>query len=385
MALNIPNALFALTFPGTILYYVAISMHVIPPIGAGYFGLMCVMSLLFLTPAYMAEALKTGKIPKTDFTFFAFILLFSVVVLWHGLQSSDKTLMTWHLVSIAQSLSVFLLCKPAFASSDKVSPVISIAWLLATISILTITIDGRFSLRETADDVGSIPSYQTFALCYMVTSIFMANTINHRKIRYAIHAVALVCLYLNSARSEFAGYIFFIGILEFLSYKNKSTPVILATIILGLSFTAIITGVVELPESRITALADLKQDNSSNERDRMARDGMEKIFESPLTGAYGEYEEGGYIHNIMSVWQETGFLGALFFLFMLGVPVAKLISAIIAEQSSHKDNVAISILLTAILLLIAGKYFTYLLVPAALAAYSCLNKNRYPLASDNKI
>jgi O-antigen ligase len=161
--------------------------------------------------------------------------------------------------------------------------------------------------------------------------------------------------------------------------------VILATILLGLSFTAIITGVVELPESRITALADLKQDNSSNERDRMARDGMEKIFESPLTGAYGEYEEGGYIHNIMSVWQETGFLGALFFLFMLGVPVAKLISAIIAEQSSHKDNVAISILLTAILLLIAGKYFTYLLVPAALAAYSCLNKNRYPLASDNKI
>lgn len=385
MSLKIHNALFALTFPGTILYYVAVSMHLIPPIGPGYFGLMCALSLMVLTPIYIAGVLKTGKLPTTDFTLFSFLLFFGLVVFWHGIQSSDSFLMTWHLVSIAQSLSVFFLCKRALESSDRISPTISIGWMLASICILTVTVDGRFSLRETTDDVGTIPSYQTFALCYMLTSMFIAKTIKNRNIRYALHVITLACLFINSARSEFAGYIFFFGILEFLSYKNKSTPIILASIIIGISFTAIVTGAVQLPESRITALADLNQDNSSNERDRMARAGIDKIIESPVFGAYGQYEEGGYIHNIMSVWQETGIFGALFFIAMIGVPTAKLSYQIIGGRSNHSTHVAISILLTTILLLVAGKYFTYLLVPAALAAYSCLNKNRYPLASDNKI
>lgn len=383
MALNIPNAFFALTFPGTILYYVAISMHLIPPIGPGYFGLMCALSLMFLTPIYIAGALKTGTIPTTDFTFFSFLLFFGLVVFWHGIQSSDRFLMTWHLVSIAQSLSVFFLCKRALESSDRISPTISIGWILASICILTVTVDGRFSLRETTDDVGTIPSYQTFALCYMLTSMFIATTIKNRKFRYVLHVVALACLYINSARSEFAGYIFFIGILEFLSYKNKSTPLILASIIIGLSFTAIVTGIVELPESRITALADLNQDNSSNERDRMAREGIEKILDSPIFGAYGQYEEGGYIHNIMSVWQETGILGALFFFAMLLIPASKLAYQIIDGRSNHRTNVAISILLTAILLLVAGKYFTYLLVPAALAFYSSATREKLSAQLDS--
>ncbi|SFW63557.1 hypothetical protein SAMN03159439_03241 [Pseudomonas sp. NFACC04-2] len=370
MAIRISTMLFAITFPGTILYYVAVSKHLIPPISSGYFGLMCIVSLLLALPSYAYDALKTGRLQITDLSFFLFLLFFAMIVFWHGAQSSDKSLMSWHLVSIAQSVAVFLLCKRAFTNSDKISSVIAIGWLLASLCIMTVTVDGRFSLRETADDVGAIPSYQTFALCYMITSVFLAKTIDSRKLRYIVHSVSLICLYLNSARSEFAGYLFFLGVLEFLSYRNKSTPIIVASIVITISFVAIVTGSVKLPESRITALANLNSDNSSNERDRMAREGLDKIFNSPIIGAYGQYEEGGYIHNIMSVWQETGILGAIFFISILSAPTAMSIAKVLKRRSYHDTHVALSLLLTAILLLVAGKYFTYLLVPAALAVYS---------------
>lgn len=376
MAIQLPTALFALTFPGTILYYAAISTHVMPPIGTGFFGLMCAVSLLFLAPTYITKILRNGKIPTIDFSFIMFLVFFLTIVLWHGLHAPDKTVMTWHIVSIAQSMSVFLLCKSTLESSKQISPTIFTGWLLATICILTVTVDGRFSLREISDDAGTIPSYQTFALCYMLTSVVIANTITGRNSRYALHGVTIACLYTISARSEFVGYIFFIATLEFLSFKKKSTPIILASIVIGLSLIAIVAGMIELPESRITALADLEQDNSSNERDRIAREGMNKIFESPIFGAYGQYEEGRYIHNIMSAWQETGIIGMLFFFAMLGVPTAKLVSKIIRGGTSHNTNLAMSILLTTILLLVAGKYFTYLLVPAALAAYSAASKEK---------
>lgn len=370
MVIRISNIVFSLTFPGTILYYVAISQHIFPPINSGFFGIMCTLSLLTMLPLYIINAFSAGKIQPIDFAFFLFLGAFALIVVWHGAQTPDKSLMTWHLVSIAQSIAVFLLCKKTFSDTENSSWIITLSWIAASACILIFSKDGRFALREMSGDVGIIPSYQTFALCYMVTTTFIITKVKSRSLRYIVHIIALTCLYINSARSEFAGYLFFAALLEFLSYKNKSTPIILAFIIFSFAIVAITTEAVKLPESRITALADLQNDNSSNERDRMSKEGIEKIFESPITGAYGQYEEGGYIHNIMSVWQETGIFGALFFILLITTPALRGITEILSRKPDHLSIVGLSLILTTILLLVAGKYFTYLLVPTALALCS---------------
>lgn len=370
MATKISNTLFALTFPGTILYYVATSQHLFPPINAGFFGLMCGLSLITVFPLYIFDTFRLGKIQSTDCAFFLFLIFFALIVAWHGTQTSDKSLMTWHLTSIAQSIAVFILCKKTFTTQENYSKLIALFWLASSACILIFSEGGRFALRETSGDVGVIPSYQTFALCYMITTIYIVTKISWRHIRLTIHIIALTCLYINSARSEFAGYAFFAALLEFLSYKKKSTPIFLAIVAAGFTFTAITSDVVKLPQSRITALADLQNDNSSNVRDRISREGIDKILESPLTGAYGQYEEGEYIHNIMSAWQETGLIGALFFIILIGAPALKGIVDLFSGESRHISMVGLSLILTTILLLIAGKYFTYLLVPAALAICS---------------
>lgn len=379
MSIRIHHILFALTFPGTILYYVAISQHAFPPISAGFFGLMCILSLTLALPLYAGETLKTGKIQIIDSAFFFFLGAFALIVIWHGVQSADNSLMSWHLASIAQSIAVFVLCKKTFSTKENGSTLITIFWLAASACILIFSENGRFALRSMVTDVGIIPSYQTFALCYMVTTTFVATRVHLRSLRYIVHLLALICLYVNSARSEFAGYMFFAAVFEFLSHKKKSTPIILAFITLGLAFLAITSEAVKLPESRITALADLQNDYSSNERDRMSGEGIKKIFDSPITGAYGQYEEGEYIHNIMSVWQETGLLGALFFMFILLTPALRGMADVLSGESSRLSLAGLSLILTTILLLIAGKYFTYLLVPTALALYSA--SKRKPIQS----
>lgn len=370
MAIRISNILFSLTFPGTILYYVAISQHILPPINSGFFGLMCSLSLLTILPLYIVKTFRAGRIQSIDFAFFLFLSVFATIVVWHGAQAPEKSLMTWHLVSIAQSIAVFILCKETFSDKESNSWIITLSWIAASACIFIFSKDGRFALREISDEAGIIPSYQTFALCYMVTTVFIAIKAKLRLLRHTVHIIALACLYINSARSEFAGYIFFAALLEFLNYKNKSTPIILAFTILSLVLVAITTDAVKLPESRITALADLQNDNSSNERDRMSKEGIEKIFESPMSGAYGQYEEGGYIHNIMSVWQETGLLGALFFIALITIPALRGIADVISGKSDYRSAAGLSLILTTILLLVAGKYFTYLLVPTALALCS---------------
>lgn len=361
--------LFALLFPGTILYYVAVTSHVMPPLVSGYFGAICVLSLLILFPLSVWNVLRGGRVERVAFSYMLFLLFFTAIVIWNGLFG-DSSVMTWHLVSVLQSLTVFMLCKRVFSYSVGTSRIILLCWLAASICMLTFTVDGRFMLRAMADDVGQIPSYQTFALCYFIATVFIVGSVTNRQLRMGVHVVALACLYINSARSEFAGYVFFALLLEFLSYRKKLTPVIIGAVVIGLLSVMLATGGVVIPESRIATLVNLEEDNSNSERDRMAREGMEKIFNSPIVGAYGEYEEGGYIHNVMSVWQETGVVGGLFFTLLAFLPLIQGCVNYIFGSSTHHSNIAISLLATSILLLIVGKYFTYLMLPAALAIYA---------------
>ncbi|WP_156331349.1 O-antigen ligase domain-containing protein [Pseudomonas kilonensis] len=367
--LKISQYLFALLFPGTILYYVAVTSHIIPPLAGGYFGVICALSLLILFPLSVWDVLRRGRMELVEFSYTLFLFFFTAIVIWNGVFGGSSV-MAWHLVSVLQSLAVFTLCKRVFSHSVEGSRVIFLCWLAASICILTFTLDGRFILRGMADDVGQIPSYQTFALCYFIATVFIVRSATSRQLRMGVHIVALACLYINSARSEFAGYVFFALLLEFLSCRKKFTPIIIGAIVIGLSSIMLTTGGISIPESRVATLVNLQEDNSNNERDRMAREGMEKIFNSPIVGAYGEYEEGGYIHNVMSVWQETGIVGGVFFALLAFLPFIQGCVNYSFRGSTHQSNIAISLLATSILLLIVGKYFTYLMLPAALAIYA---------------
>lgn len=367
---TLPYIFFILLFPGTIIYYVAITSGAFPPLSSGYFGIVSAGSLALLTPIYAWNTIKHGKINSAELLYLCFLLFFSSVVLINRSSSNDSDTFTWHMISIAQSLSVFLICKGAARTESRPGMVLIASWALVSACMMYFTVGGRFSLREMSDQ-GQIPSYQTFALCYFLLSFMMISGIKHIGLRIVVNLVAITCLYINGARSEFVGYIIFSSFFEFLISKNKGIPLISAIIILTSATIVASSGIIELPESRITNLIDLQNDNSSNERDRIASEGLNKILNSPILGDYGNYEKGEYIHNILSAWLDLGIAGIILLIITLAIPTSNLILSISVGPRQNQETLAVfSMLISSILLLLVGKYFTYLMIPAAIGFYS---------------
>lgn len=76
-------------------------------------------------------------------------------------------------------------------------------------------------------------------------------------------------------------------------------------------------------KSRHLQLFDYKESSSWKEREYMYQINVQKIFEHPLTGAYGshfELGEGAYIHNILSAWQQFGILGFILYIIIIAMP-----------------------------------------------------------------
>ncbi|HCF3280595.1 O-antigen ligase domain-containing protein [Pseudomonas aeruginosa] len=367
-----PYILFLLLFPGTILYYVATTNGLIPALITGYFGKTSTAALAILAPLYLWTTLRTGRIAVIDLTYFGFLLFFLCIVIFN--KEEESYIFTWHMVSIAQCAAVFLICKGAFRVNRLPGLALKTAWIASSACILIFTVDGRFSLRELPSDVDKIPGYQTFALCYLLLSVVLVTGVRSLPTRCIAHAVAIACLYINGARSEFVAYALFAATYEFLSSKNKGLPILALIIVAAGSVATISSGIVEIPDSRVANLLDLQHDNSSNERSRIASEGLNKIMESPILGSYGKYEKGEYIHNILSAWNDLGLFGFLFILIISIGPAAKLgINIALGRAQTNREISAFSILAVTIVLLLVGKYFTYLLLPAALGLYSSSN------------
>ncbi|TYO83315.1 O-antigen ligase domain-containing protein [Pseudomonas sp. CK-NBRI-02] len=367
--LNAQYLLFLLLFPGTILYYVAITSGVFPPLPAGYFGIVSAGALAMLFPMYAWAHIKTLRINATDLSYMLFLLYFLLIATINR-SSSDDYMFAWHLTAIAQSISVFLICKGVAGTYSRPRILLLFSWIIVSACMMYYTVGGRFSLREMSD-LNHIPSYQTFALCYFLLSFLIVYQTSKRWVRLPIILVSFACLYINGARSEFLGFVLFAAIFELLLSKNKAIPFIAAISIAMLSILVASSGIVELPESRITNLIDLQNDNSSRERERIASEGVERIMENPIFGDYGNYEKGEYIHNILSAWHDLGLAGFLFVIAIVGAPTLKLLIMISSGQRLSKQSLAIfALLVCSALLLFAGKYFTYLMIPAALGFYS---------------
>lgn len=363
--------LFIFICPGTILYYVAITSQIIPPVTGGYFGSSTAVALIVLIPTYLLTLLRTGQTQKTDIYYFGFLLYFASVALINLAHSSESATFTWHMIAIAQCVSIFLVCKGVIRAQKLPGKLLTLSWVVTSICMMSITVGGRFSLREISPNLAEIPSYQTFALCYFLLSFVMIVGTKSVAVRTVINVIAIICLYMNGARSEFVAYILFAAIYEFLCSRTKSLPVLAATVVVMSAIAIINSGAVELPESRIISLIDLENDKSSNERNKISSQGMERIFNSPLLGDYGNYPKGEYIHNILSVWHDLGLAGLVFMVLLILSPMIRLATAIISGvRQDRLVYASLAILLSATVLLIVGKYFTYLMIPAALGFYS---------------
>lgn len=356
-----------LLFPGTFFYHTALGLGYITPFFGGYISIMCALTAAPLLFIYLIEVLHSRTIKKSDAVFFIFIAVFGLTAGSHALSGLHVENAQNHLLAIVNLLAYYMVFRQINPVDDSFKKALIFSTLAMSSVIFFYSMGGRFSIREYAADPDTVAKYQTFAMAYICPLILSISKCKNLKSRLALFTIGFVSLYLNSARSEFVAIAAFYIIFETSISKYRSITPISIALAGALAVGALLHFNADSASNRVSNLANLSQDGSSNVRDEIAREGIAKIYENPLLGDYGNYEGGFYIHNILSAWQDFGVIGFLYFCFMLLAPLiifAK--KSLLLKDRSRGTALCLAILATTMLLLIFGKHYSYPLVAVAL-------------------
>lgn len=360
-------------FPGTFFYQSLVGLGYIPAFAGGYFGIASFVIFCVLAIRFFYSTLVLARLQLFDALYFGFLLYFACIVLFNAFVVGKEIYLEWHLASIIQCAAVYLIFKGIGKDS---APTRILSWLsigAMTAFIFVMSENGVFSIAAISESKEGVSSYQGFALNYMLTALVALVSTKSRLVRIFAHPIFALALYMNGARSEFVAFVMFAVLFEVCNSSFKVMSAFVAVSVLSVVGSLLYFGVIMLPENRVTTLLNLSENNSAQVRVKLSEAGFSKIIESPVLGDYGNYDKGYYIHNILSAWLDLGFVGFLYFVLLIFIPLIFMAFKVaVKKKSDAKNAFMFASLFSCFVLLVAGKYFTYLMMPAVLGYYSAV-------------
>lgn len=372
-------AFFAL-FPAFFFYHTALGTGLISPFLGGYFSWVALAFTPMVTLVYLSLLRKDADyLTWMDIAFFGYLMYFAFVVLFNLVQGADEELVRDHLVSIIQFASIFLIFRTAEFNRPYVLATLVVSLLAMSGLIFYLSIDGNFYLKreDSSFNTESLASYQGFARSYFVTAVAAVVFLKPLVLRLLIYSVAIPALFLNGARSELIGLAVFMVLSECVGARNRLLIIASALGVIALVAMNLDHLLALLPSNRTLELFDASGDTSWQARNYLLSHGLRTIADHPLLGDYGSYVPvggaGGYIHNILSAWVDTGLFGFLYLLALILIPLVS-VSYEMATRSAaetSKDLILVfGLLASATLLVFTAKNFTDPLIPIALGRYA---------------
>lgn len=360
-----------LLFPGAFFYHAAVGLNYIGPFFSGYIsivGSICALTLIIYS---LLSTLTRMKINKRDVAFYAFMIFYSLTTIYHYIIGEQQENAHNNIILIINLLACYAIFKNINSTDDSYKNILISLSLAMSAIIIYHAEGGAFVLGTSVDSSVSVANYQTMALAYLPPTILSIAKSELKLTRYFLFIVSTYCLFLNGARSEFVAILIFFVAFEATLSKRKISAAFIATAaaITTIASTLLLSS--ENDDNRTVRLANLSEDNSSNVRDQILQDGLEKILNSPILGDYGNYEPGLYIHNILSAWQDLGIIGFVYFCLMIAIPTIYFARLSLLKRLNSRDVALCSGMLAAtIILLLYGKYFAYPLVAITLGIVS---------------
>ncbi|WP_158368235.1 O-antigen ligase family protein [Candidatus Williamhamiltonella defendens] len=360
-------------FPGAFFYHVGTGLGYIPRVLGGYISIVGASLLFIFLANSVLTTIKNRTVKKHDLAFYIFIVSFGAISAYSYINGKHVENAQKNFLLCINLFVCFYIFKNINLTDESFKKIITTATLLMSTTILYLSSGGRFSIDFLSSTPEIVANYQTFALAYICPLALTIGKTKSRFYRNVIFAIGMVCLYLNSARSEFVAIVIFFLVSEAITsrYRYRIVTFIATIALVAIVLVTLVSIDQELADNRITNLIDLSKDESSNMRDKISREGFKKIMENPVIGDYGNYEHGYYIHNILSAWQELGILGFTYFCLMLYFPIKRFAwNALKCGDSSRSTTLCLGMLSATVVLLIFGKYFAYPLVAVALGMAS---------------
>jgi hypothetical protein len=367
---------FFLLFPGFFFYQTLLGLGLIRAYLGGYFA---VISLLMLPPlllSYLRQLrARHYQLPRVDAAFLAFLAYFAAIVACNA-AGANPAITSHHVLALVYLFNLFVI----FTSLDfdsrrfRWTQLASLAGMSCI--VFAYSVDGAFYLAAlgAARDPDSVATYQGFSRSYLLPLAVMLACTPRRSLRWALYALGLPTLYINTARSEFGALLFLIPLIELHTARHR-LPMLAAFIgaaaLIQFKLQDILAVV---PSNRTLELLDLSQSSSASMRHELTLQALASIARHPLLGDYASYQVGLYAHNVLSAWVDLGLLGFAALLVLLIYPLCQMAlhAYALGERASRRPPfvLAWSLLAMTLMLLCLSHFFSDMQIGAALGAYA---------------
>lgn len=368
------NAAFFLLFPGFFYYHTLLGTGAMGAILGGYFSpmsLLCVLPLALVWCARMRR--EPRRLSSIELHYGLFNVYFITVVAVNAAAGANATIVAHHVLGILFMVNTFVL----FALIDferrqfRLMALLSLAAMSAI--VFSFAQGGVFYLGRLgmAQDADALATYQGFSRSYLVTFLPVIAYTRSALLRLVLYGSGAATLFVNTARSEFAGLLFAIPIIELYFTRHKLLFTGLAVLAGLLLWAHLDELVAALPDNRILELLDLAHSTSANKRHHLTVYAQQTIAAHPLMGAYASYAPGYYAHNVLSAWVDLGLFGFVYLLALTALPaVPMFFKEYLAGRRRAGFILGFALGCVTVLLLVSSHYFTDMLVGATLGAYA---------------
>lgn len=320
---------FMLLFPGFFLYNFFVARGYFYPFLGGYFGVVAVIA--FFSLAIFGGRFFFRYSGAAGVVFFFLMIWTAAVVFLNffaGMPSGfSSEMFVWGVSGLLLNAVAFMVAINLNVESRAVYFFTLV--ILSFIVVFNVGDSGIFYVRQEAGDdvVDSVSTYQGFARSLVFVSILaVAGYFGGGLWFYFSALIALLALFFNGARTEFA--LFFLALVfVFFLYSLRSAWSVLRLFVIS-AFLALIAYALfdYVPESRMLQIFDIGSSSSGQARRELMEFSVDKVFSglpSVIFGDYGAYVSlggvGSYPHNIFSAWVNLGLFGvfihfSLFFL-----------------------------------------------------------------------
>jgi hypothetical protein len=368
------NSAFFLLFPGFFYYHTLLGTGTTGAFLGGYFSPVSLAYVLPLIVLYYRRVRRDPcRLSSIDLHYGLFNAYFIAVIVVNAAAGASLAIVAHHIAGMLFMVNTFFM----FALIDfdhwqfRLMGLASLAAMSAI--VFTFSVSGVFYLGALgiAKDADSLATYQGFSRSYLMTILPVVAHTRSLPLRLVLYASGAATLFVNTARSEFAGLLFAIPIIEFYYSRHKLIFVgvaVLATLLVAAHMDDIIAA---LPDNRVLELLDLSQSTSANKRHHLTLYAQQTIAAHPLLGDYASYTLGYYSHNVLSAWVDLGLFGFVYLLAITALPaVPMFFKEYFAGRRRPEFIHGFVLACVTVLLLISSHYFTDMLIGATLGAYA---------------
>jgi len=367
---------FWLLFPGFFAYQTLLGLGLIRAYLGGYFAWISLLMLAPLLLSYVLRLRVAGcRIHRVDAAWLTFLAYYAAIIMVH-LGHADGSATGHHALGLLYMFLLFVIFKSLDFTLPRFRRTLLISLLAMSAVVFAFSVDGTFYLAAlgAARDPDSVATYQGFSRSYVLPLVVLLACTRRAPLRWALYALGLPTLYINTARSEFGALLFLVPLFELHAARSRLAMLGAIAAVLALLLLNLDTLVAAVPGNRTLELLDLSHSTSANARHELTVQALHTIAEHPILGDYASYPSGRYAHNILSAWVDLGLPGMAALLALLIVPLLHLaIHGYLYGGRSSRDHrylLAWSLLSMTLLLLCMSHFFSDMLIGAALGAYA---------------